>query len=342
MAAILRNAVEHADNFRPENDKTLYQFRVFDVAYPVGFIREVFMTAQFPAAFKVDKANRIVLLAPQLKGRTHVQAADEAFIEFCEKNTGLCKGFAPWLAKTPDKRDWHAIFGLDSPLADLRVATPARGIFGVATAGCHCNVYSTKVVGGKEVIETIWLSKRSSTATFPLAPDQMAAGAMDPSDQMQPMIAFKRELQEEADMIIAADGKTITYKGKKCGEIRGGVQTISIATLKGPIAGPKEDGHLEFALRYSIDICLSPGFNPNPNAEDTDVGSFHPIKVANLAKDAFSKPWKYSSGAVMVDWVLRHNLMPVTDAQKKELLARLHYRIPFKNVQKYLSGDTSS
>ncbi|KAH8180112.1 hypothetical protein LIA77_01631 [Sarocladium implicatum] len=336
MAAILRKAVDHADNFRPENDKTLWQFRVFDVPYTVGLIRDVFMTANFPAAFKVDKANRIVTLNPDLKGRTHVQAADEAFIEFCEKNTALCKGFAPWLAKSPDKRDWHAIFGLDAPLTGLRIATPSRSLFGVGTCGVHCNVYSTAIVNGKEVIDTIWLSKRSARATFPLAFDNLCGSAMEIADQMDAMLAFKRELQEEAGLVVAADNKTIAFQGKKCGEIRGGIKTISIATLKGPIAGPKEDGHLEFVLRYTMDIQLLPNFSPVPNASDADVGSFHPIKVSNFAKDLFDREWKYSSGAVMIDFILRHDLMPVSQAEKKELLARLHYRIPFKNVQKYL------
>jgi hypothetical protein len=336
MASLLRQAVEHADNFRPI-DPTLFQFRVFAIPFPVGFIREAFMGGNFnPANFKVDRTNRIVTLAPDLKGRTAVQACDEAFIEFCQQNTGLCPGFAPWLAKSPAKRDWHAIFGMeefDPSLKGLRIVTPLRGCFGVATAGVHCNVYQTKMVGNKEVIDCIWLSKRSATATFPLAPDNCFSGAMDPEDDMIPLKAFKREGEEEAGMILAADGKTMMYQGKKCGELRGKMQTLSIATLKGPITGPKEDGHIEFALRFAFDVCLVPGFSPNPH--DSDVEKFHPIKVSNL-KDAFAKPWKYSSGAVMVDWVLRHNLMEVSEAEKRALQERLHYKIPLKSVQKYL------
>lgn len=341
MAQLLRQAVDHAHNLRLENpDLNLYQFRVFDYDFPVGYMRAEYVEAAKwdPASFKVNSIGKIktVVLDPELRGRPKVQACDEAFIEFCQQNTGLCKGFAPWLAKGPEKRDWHAIFGMDqwdSELKGLRVCTPARGIFGVATAGVHCNVYTAKIVDGKEVIDKIWLSKRSQDATFPLAPDNCFAGAMDVEDDMNPLAAFKREGEEEVGMVLDKDGKTMLYNNQKCGELRPGHQTLSIATLKGPIAGAKEDGHIEFALRFAFDVCVLPEFTPKPH--DSDVEDFRSCEVSQL-ENVFKKPWKYSSGAVMVDWILRHNLMDVSEKEKQELEERLHYKIPMKNVRKYL------
>ncbi|KAL2212702.1 hypothetical protein CC79DRAFT_1379749 [Sarocladium strictum] len=341
MAHLLRQAVEHADNFRPETTTlTLYEFRIFDYDFPVGFIRDDYVRdANWNSAnFKINSNVKptTVILAPELKGRSKVQACDEAFLEFCQQNIGLCKGFRPWLAKPSAQRDWHAIFGMehfDSDLKGLRVCTPARGIFGVATAGVHCNVYSTKIVNGKEVIDKIWLSERSPTTTFPETPDNCFAGAMDVGDHMNSLTALGREGKEEVGIVLEDDGKTFKYNKKKWGEIVGSCQTISITTFKGPIAGPKEDGHIEFALRFAYDVRLAPGIIPEP--KDDDLKKIISFEVSDLHK-AFATEWKYSSVAVMVDWVLRHNLMNVSEREKQELEKRLHYKIPMENVQKYL------
>jgi 8-oxo-dGTP pyrophosphatase MutT (NUDIX family) len=340
MANVLTKAVDHCDNFRPETDPTLWKFYVFDVPYPVGLIRDCYVSVATwdSADFVLDQTKRTVRLNPATgKNVNHTEACQDALVKWCKQNVAHFRAaFEPWLARAPSKRDFHGIFGLEGPLKLLGCPTPARGIFGLATAGIHVNFYQTRKVNGKEVIDSLWFSKRSETATYPNALDQVCAGAIDAEDDMDYMLTLRRELQEEVGMVLGADNKTVLYNGKKCGELRGGVQTLSIATLKGPVAGPREQGHLEFAVRFAFDLCLAPGFNPNPH--DSDIAKFFPIKNGpNLAKETFKTEWKYSSEAVFLDFVLRHGLMTTgNDAGDAALRARLHYAIPLRNAQKYI------
>lgn len=341
MADIFHKVIDQVDNFRPESDPTLWKFFVFEVPYPVGFIRDHFFgqLKWDTKNFSIEPTERKVTLNPTVGKLTRVQACDEAMIDFCEQNRNgeeFSKALNPWLNRSADKRDWHAIFGLPAvDLELLRVPTPVRGIFGIVTAGIHVNVFQTKKnADGKDVIDIIWLSQRSQQATFPLSYDQICAGALDPADKMDPMRALEREAFEEMGMTLANDGKTMLYEGKQCGRLCGELRTISIYTLKGPMAGIKETGHLEPALRFSLDLHLDAGFVPRPH--DPDAESFMPFKVEDLAKSAFNVPWKYSSGAVMVDWCLRHRLMGISEQEAEALLKRLHYPIPFQNAQKYL------
>ena len=79
MASPVRKAIEVADNFDPQNDPTLWKFYVFNIPYPVGLARGLFMkNAKWPAGFTVDRTKRSITLNSALAGKTHVKACDDA------------------------------------------------------------------------------------------------------------------------------------------------------------------------------------------------------------------------------------------------------------------------
>lgn len=304
----------------------MWQFAVLDNSVPVGYMlpEHVDEMKWEDTSFSVSEAERRIHLDPVIQpGDDVVEICRREFISLCEKNVDNFNGcFRKWLTT---RSDFHPIRGLDVKLAGLVIASPARGIFGIVTTGVHMNMFTMRS-GGIHV----WVSKRSQNVTYAGKLDQLVAGAMDPADNMDPLVTLKREAMEEAGLVVDVVTKAVTWNDGYVGTVTP-ESLISFYDQKDHIAG-NEAGHVEPGIRYTFDLEVGPDFVPYPQ-EPESIDGFVLKPVEEVKRDLKNAEWKPNCGLVMLDFLLRKGEIKEGDDENFGLLRRsLHRELPFCNL----------
>ncbi|CAI6095757.1 unnamed protein product [Clonostachys chloroleuca] len=332
-------ALQHAflswNNFDHARLTSQWAFLVLDTNTPIGYMLDEFVDAlgwhktksdlhpEGNPNFEVDTKSKTIRLKPSsLNGELIIDSCNRALEEFCEMyqhHPAFAAGLKPWCTQKNQSvkhhmeiRDlgFHPVLAPDKELRRLQVPSPARGIFGILTAGVHLNVYSVKIEDGLEKIDQIWVSQRSDQATFPGCFDQIVAGAMDLEDNFDPSAALGREAQEEAGWQLDIDCKSMHQRNKvgvisKIGDVKDS-EMIYFCTKKDEAAGIKEAGHIEPGIRFCYDLKLMAKVTPSPAKDNKAIGRFFSRSVNQVIKSLEAKEWKSSSGLVMMEFLRRH------------------------------------
>ncbi|EGX94010.1 thiamin pyrophosphokinase, putative [Cordyceps militaris CM01] len=320
------HAVIDACNKFDGNPNDMWKFYILNNSQPVGYIPEEFM-AQISwkdTDFIVKNKTKSVILSPALRtDMTAVEACQHHFRKFCEVNRAQFNGcLDKWLlSKNPS---YQAIRWVDHREPMFTIPTPLRGIFGIATAGVHLNVYTT--INQKPFM---WVSYRSLTASYPGMMDQIVAGGMDPEDGYEAWKTLEHEAWEEAGLVLDSNSYEMTHKGVKVGTVQG-PSRISFYDRKNIQAGVAEQGHIEPGVRFVFDLEVSPDFTPTPGG-DEHVGSFRLKPMDEVKEDLLRGKWKPNSALTTLDFLLRKGY--VTDDgndEVKKLRARLQVELPME------------
>lgn len=307
----------------------LWEFRLLDSRGPVGYMLPEFVAKVNwgDSSFRVSRPERSVHLALHVGHNDDVvDACRREFVRLCEKNASVLGGVKKWLGS---KCDYHPLRGLEDHLAGVKMPSPLRGIFGIVTTGAHLNVYTVRRVDGRPQMH-IWVSRRSQNVTYAGKLDQIVAGAMDPTDRMNPLKTLQREAMEEAQLAIDADSQTVTAKGAFVGTVVAGPR-ISFYDRKDSVAGP-EQGQLEPGVRFTYDLEVDPGFVPQPSEPDAIAGFFL-RSVDEVKRDLRRAEWKPNCGLVMLEFLLRKgHIRPEDDERFGMLGPALQRELPFRNI----------
>lgn len=285
--------------------------------------------------------------APMNYHQVYIEACNQAFLDVCEKNQNepLFKdGMAIWFEKrgiaTPQEL-YYPVFSPYKELQGLHVPTPARGIFGVPTAGAHLNVYDEDDEGK---IQHIWVSVRSDKTTYPCCYDQIVAGGMGDMDDLDPWQTIRREAREEANLDIDVVTGTVTkdVRGDRIdiGKIEQ-VRSIHFVTKKDE-RSRTEDGHVEPGVRFCFDLKVGRDAATHPlehNPDEVTIKRFE-RKTVDEVKESLRQSlsrtrWKPNCGLVMLDFLERKGLLSDEDrslfGNVEELQARLPLELPFQS-----------
>ncbi|UKZ63211.1 uncharacterized protein TrAtP1_004440 [Trichoderma atroviride] len=315
----LYDVIRRCNKFEERQGTAMWEFVILDNSTPVGYMlpQHVAEMKWDNTSFKVSKSRRKIHLDPAIEsGDDVVNICRREFIKLCEKNANNLNGcLKKWLKKSSD---FHPIRGLDAELAGLVIPSAARGIFGIVTTGVHMNMFTIR--GGGIYV---WVSRRSQNVTYAGKLDQLVAGAMDPEDNMDPLVTLQREAMEEAGLAVDIHTKMVTWRGIYVGRAAGG-SLISFYDQKDHIAG-SEEGHIEPGIRYTYDLEVSPGFVPYPE-EPESIDGFVLKPVEEVKRDLKNAEWKPNCGLVMLDFLLRKGVIREEDDVKFGMLRRGLYR----------------
>ncbi|KAK1240805.1 hypothetical protein MKX07_006238 [Trichoderma sp. CBMAI-0711] len=314
------------NKFDEAQSAAMWEFSILDNSVPVGYMLPEHVAEMIweGTSFNVSRSERRIHLDPVVRpGDDVVDVCRREFIALCEKNVDRLNGcFRKWLLK---RSDFHPIRGLDEKLAGLVIASPARGIFGIVTTGIHMNMFTVR--NGRI---HVWVSRRSQNVTYAGKLDQLVAGAMDPGDNMEPLMTLKREAMEEAGLEVDAASHTVTWNGAYVGKVTA-ESLISFYDQKDHIAG-SEEGHVEPGIRYTFDLEVGPDFVPHPQ-EPESIDGFVLKTVEEVWRDLKNAEWKPNCGLVMLDFLLRKGEIKEDDDENLGLLRRgLARKLPFQNL----------
>ncbi|TFB05544.1 Uncharacterized protein CCMA1212_001868 [Trichoderma ghanense] len=314
------------NKFEEAKSAAMWEFAVLDNSVPVGYMlpEHVAEMRWENTSFNVSRSERRIRLDPVVRqGDDVVEICRREFIALCEKNADRFNGcFRKWLQK---RSDFHPIRGLDEKLAGLVITSPARGIFGIVTTGVHMNMFTVR--NGRI---HVWVSRRSQSVTYAGKLDQLVAGAMDPGDNMEPLMTLKREAMEEAGLEVDAASQTVTWNGGYVGKVTA-ESLISFYDQKDHIAG-SEEGHVEPGIRYTFDLEVGPDFVPYPQ-EPESIDGFVLKTVEEVKRDLKNAEWKPNCGLVMLDFLLRKGEIKEGDDEHFGLLRHgLDRKLPFRNL----------
>lgn len=314
------------NKFEEAKSTAMWEFAVLDNSVPVGYMlpEHVAEIRWDNTSFHVSKSKRKIHLDPVVKpGDDVVEICRREFITLCENNIDNLNGcFRKWLKK---RSDFHPIRGLDVKLAGLVIPSPARGIFGIVTTGVHMNMFTIR--NGRI---HVWVSKRSQNVTYARKLDQLVAGAMDPADNMEPLVTLRREAMEEAGLLVDTATNMVTWNSTHVGKVTA-ESMISFYDQKDHIAG-NEEGHVEPGIRYTYDLEVGPDFVPYPQ-EPESIDGFILKPVEEVKRDLKNAEWKPNCGLVMLDFLLRKGEVREGDDENFGLLRRgLARKLPFYNL----------
>lgn len=327
--------------------KSLWEFRIAGIREVVGYLRDSVRRdmAWDGTNFVVDAENRAIVLHPEV--RRDEQPADacrRAFSDLCLKNRGRFNNcFDKWLSKPAERREFHPIHVTEASWQDLSIPLPARGIFGIITVGVHLNMYSVREVDGRELVDRIWVSHRArgENVCYSGMIDQVVAGGMDPTDRVDDLLApgvtLKREAEEEAGLLLDLDTKSMT-SSCCCGQqktigIVEDAPAIAFYDCKGREAGRGNEGHLEPGVRFVYDVKLKdPTFQPR--SHERGIEKFESLTVDEVKRWLRERRWKPNCGLVMLDFLVRKNLITEADEERfGDIAAELRRSLPFKFAQ---------
>ncbi|ODA78290.1 hypothetical protein RJ55_05671 [Drechmeria coniospora] len=322
------DVILRCDKFN-ENAGGLWEFWLLDNEGPVGYMPPELVTRirWGGSGFQVARSERRVYLTPIVAPDDNIiDACRYHFVRLCERNVGVIEGMASWLER---KVDYHPIRGLDRHLAGLAVPSPLRGVLGIVTTGVHLNVYTVKRVDGRPSMH-VWVSKRSQNVTYAGKLDQIVAGAMDQTDDMDPLRTLKREAMEEARLTVDISSLGVSTNGVLVGVLAKG-RDISFYDQKDTTAG-SEEGQLEPGVRFTFDLEVDERFVPQPG-EPHAIAGFFLKPVDDIKRDLKEAKWKPNCGLVMLDFLLRQQQINPGEDENYMLLWRgLQRRLPFRSV----------
>ncbi|KAH7162918.1 hypothetical protein B0J13DRAFT_24398 [Dactylonectria estremocensis] len=338
-----------ADKLPP---RSLWEFRIAGVDEALGYLRDSVRREMLwdGTGFAVDTERRAVVLTPEVRrGEQPADACRRAFADLCLKNRGrLNSCFDKWLGRPADSREFHPIHVTDAAWQNLTIPLPARGVFGIITVGVHMNMYSVLHVDGRELVDRIWVSHRArgEDVCYAGMMDQVVAGGMDPTDKMDgflaPAVTLKREAEEEAGLILDLDTKNVFSSSCCsccCGQSRSIVGTVEEAPAiafydcKGREAGRGNEGHLEPGVRFVYDLKLEDAAF-QPRSRERGIEKFEALTVDEVKCCLRDRRWKPNCGLVMLDFLVRKNLIAVADEERfRDIAADLRRSLPFKFAQ---------
>ncbi|RAL16762.1 putative thiamine pyrophosphokinase [Aspergillus homomorphus CBS 101889] len=213
------------------------------------------------------------------------------------------RGVFPQLGRP--RGELFPIVGARFPVAIDRSAFSMWGIIG---QGVHMTVYARTAAGWQ-----FWIPQRNpNKATYPGLLDNAVAGGMAMGES--PRECLLREAGEEAGL-----------SASKMEEARaaGTVTWMNISDIRaGGQVGLINPGVL---FVYDLEIDEQEVLRP----VDGDVCAFHRMGVEEVKEALLGKRFKPSSGAVMLDFLIRHGLItPEDERDYTEIVARLHRKLP--------------
>lgn len=345
MSMSLYGVIEEGNKFA-QDFRDVWELRISGLSetvglVPIGLVSRLVLDTR---VFALDKRLKTILVTPAAsEGEDAPAATRRAFIDLVLTNGGNLNGvFDRWIAKAPAQRDFHCILNTDERWLHLSLPTPARGLFGVVTAGVHLNVYTVKVVNGRERIDKIWVSQRASGPkySYPGMLDQIVAGGIDPADRYQgrlaPFLTLKREAKEEAGLDLDVHTRNMVQIRQGVEWVIGEVceaEPIMFYDQKGDNAGRTERGHLEPGVRFVYDLKVDDaGFQPQrgePGVEKFE--SFYPDEVKTQLRN---KRWKPNCGLVMLDFLMRTQLVTRKEEHRfDDIQSALRRPLPFTYTQ---------
>lgn len=311
-------AVEACNKF-DGNLSTTWEFYMLDNSRPLGFVRQEFVDKiQWGIdAIKVNKNAKTIHLDPTLApGEDATERCLSELTNLCLVNRTRSVEIEEWLEKKASK----AVRWLDVPGAMYKMPMPLAGIFGIATAGVHLNVYT--VIGQER---HMWVAQRSLKKSYPGMLDQTVAGGMDFEDGYNPWATLEHEAEEEAGLILDRATKKMTREGVEVGVVRG-PSRMTFYDKRDQYAGGDE-GTLEPGVRFVFDMEVSADFVMTP-AEDQ---SFLLIPMSEVVDQLGAGQWKPNSGLTTLESLLRNGyIVDGGDGTVKKLQKKLQRELPMR------------
>ena len=332
----VQKTVQQWDNLSHERFLSGWGFYIADYTFAVGFIPDRFFEAAHwdRSLFEIDGPSKSVRLLASDNGENLVHDCNKGLLQFCEQNQhvpGFAHGLQPWLKQrerfdngtSPKPPCYHPIFSKVTRFQGVHLPSPIRGIMGIITAGAHMNAYNVKVnESGEEVIDKIFVSKRGpSKDAYASCFDQIAAGSMDSGDQRKPWITFQREAMEEAGYYYRRKCMYRLDNNSLVGVVDG-FFTIYFCTEKDATAGKAEQDHIEPGVRFCFDMKITdPTEVPRP--KEAGISGFQAFTVEQIKQTLRQGNWKPNSGLVMLDFLLRKNLLDKDDKEGIQAIQKL-------------------
>ena len=169
-------------------------------------------------------------------------------------------------------------------------------LFGIATWGVHLNGYVETAEG-----LSLWIPRRSpAMLVAPGKLDNMAAGGLPAGVGVVENLA--KEAAEEADIPAALAARAIPVG--------------AVTYLRDDEFGLKR-GHL-----FVFDLALPAGFTPRNRDGEVEDFALWPVEKA-LRRVAGTRDFKFDSAVVLIDFFVRHGLIPPDRADYTEICAGL-------------------
>lgn len=193
---------------------------------------------------------------------------------------------------------------------ELSMERAASALFGIVTYGVHMTAYVRAEEGLK-----IWVPRRAKTKqTYPGMRDNTVAGGISTGEE--PLECLIREAEEEAS--LPAD--YVRSHAKACG-------TVSYFYIRDNRAGG-ESGLCQPECQYVYDLELPDSIIPKP--DDNEAEDFRLLSVSQVKESMAAGQFKPNCALVLLDFFVRHGiLVPETEKDYIEIVARLHRRLPF-------------
>lgn len=194
--------------------------------------------------------------------------------------------------------------------APVHVERFATSLFGLTTRGAHLLAYVNTAEGMK-----VWISRRAAHLyTYPSMLDSTVGGGVKAG--ASPMVTIVEEADEEASLPAEM------MRHARC---RGVISHMGL-TGKG---FPGEQGLVTPDYIYVYDIELPVDVVPKPR--DDEVGEFYCMSIDELCSSLLREEFKPDSGAVLVDFLIRHGIItPENEKDFVDISMRLHRRLPFR------------
>lgn len=345
----LYSVIEESNKFDRANVPDMWEFWVLGVGEVVGYIRDSVQKEMFwdQRNFVVEEDKKRITLRPRFHaGEDCPASCAKALSDLCLINHWRFKGcLESWRTTQEDKRPFHIIHNSQELWQNLHIPLPLRGLLGVITVGVHLNMYTVKMVDGKEEVDKIWVAQRSTQRdrNFAGMLDQVVAGALDVFDRIDgslaPAATLKREAAEEAGLDYDIDTKTMSILAGWRRITLGPVESIPYITYydcKDANAGRTLVGHLEPGVRFVYDLKLTaPDFQPTKR--EVNIEKFEAHSVDGIKTTLREKRWKPNCGLVMLDFLIRKGLVTAVEEPRiEEMKTALRGGLPFEYIEKDL------
>ena len=195
----------------------------------------------------------------------------------------------------------------------VKVERFAASLFGLTCRGAHLVAYSTTADGS---IADLWIPRRSAHLyTYPSMLDTTVAGGVKAG------VAPFQTIVEEADEEASLPEKLVRDLA-----VSRGVISHMATTGKG---FPGEQGLVVPDYIYVYDMSLPADVEPRPH--DDEVNAFYRMDVDDVKAALLNKEFKPDSGAVLIDFLIRHGIITAeNETDFVEINMRLHRWLPFR------------
>lgn len=275
------------DRIRAVNTCDLSGFCPFTVAaVQVGFVRHTFaeILTRWPAVFRVEQTR--VSLAPELDStEARTEAVNEVLLTLASE--GMITGWRnePY----PVNRS----FGEPPYLLMERAAAP---LFGICAYGVHMNGFVRTSSGLK-----MWIARRAlDKPTDPGKLDQLVAGGQPFGISLKANLT--KECWEEASIPAELAGRAVSV----------GAVSYCRETLQG----------LRPDVLFNFDLELSADFMPVNRDGEVEEFYLWPVEQA-LEAVRDSDAFKFNCSLVVIDFLIRHGVIPPEHPDYMEILQGL-------------------